>query len=134
PPSSWAVPTSRLPRSPGPAGRCALVRVPPHVGNPAKWLLELAAQSALPVSPTPGTSSSKVSHPSVAAGHAATETCRADVLPATDLSSRPPELVPNLAGPHARHLAPTPPSTLRPDNSAPTSVHRAGRSSPARLI
>ena len=49
---------------------------------------------------------------------AATETCRADAWLATDLSSRPPALVPDLAKPHASHPALTLPSTLK----TPTSI------------
>src|SRR5215469_2928531 len=134
PPSSPAASTSQLLPPPVPVARFVLLRAPPHAGNPAKWLLAPAAQSALPVSPRTDTSRSRTSFLWAAFGHAATGTCPADVLLATGLSLRPPELAPDRVRLHAPHPAPKPPLTRRPDSSAPASAHRAGRSSPAPRI
>src|SRR6516225_5505308 len=132
--ASSPVPTSLLLRSSDPAARCAVPRAPPHSGNLARWLLAPSARSALRVLPRRGSSRSRASHLSAAAGHAVRETCPADVWPVTGLSLPPPELAPDLARPHGLHPAPTPASTPRPDNSAPASAHRADRSSLALPI
>src|SRR6516162_2566217 len=132
--ASAAVSTSLLLRSLDPAVRCDLPRAPPHASNPARWLLAPVARSALRVSPRTGSSRSRASHLSAAAGHAARETCPADVWPAAGLSLPPPVLAPGRARPHAPHPVPTPVSTLGPDSFAPVSAHPSDRSSPVLPI
>src|ERR1019366_3070898 len=93
--------------------------------------------NALPALPIPDKLPSSALFPATAAVLAAINIYSADAARAVDPSWPLPGLEPNPATLRAPRPAPTPPSTLRPDDSAPASAHRddpfspGPRSSPA---
>ena len=98
---------------------------PPRAGNPAAWLPGPSVRNVLPVSPIPGTLSSKALPPSAVVGLAATETYSTDAVREVHLSWPLLGREPDPATPREPHPAPTPALALLPDNSAPASKHPA---------